>query len=81
MGKPTINLEMYHKGNRKVDIVICRIPGELKHLSSQRNINQLRDSVSSGERKRKSLNRIARYGVAGLPIWDVIYDRRTFWNK
>ena len=33
-----------------------REPPELKHLSRARNINQLRDSVSSGERKRNSLN-------------------------
>ena len=31
------------------------VPGELKHLSTRWKINH-RDSVSSGERKRKSLN-------------------------
>ena len=31
------------------------IPGEVKHSSSQRKINRT-DSVSSGERKRNSLN-------------------------
>ena len=30
--------------------------GELKHLSNRRNINQVRDSLSSGERNGKSLN-------------------------
>jgi hypothetical protein len=34
-------------------------PGELKHLSTRRKRNQKRDSVSSGERKRKSPNREA----------------------
>ena len=37
--------------------------GELKHLSTYRNRNQFRDSVSSGERKRKSPNH------TGLPVW------------
>ena len=32
--------------------------GELKHLSTRRNRNQFRDSVSSGERKRNSPNQI-----------------------
>ena len=36
---------------------------ELKHLSTYRNRNQFRDSVSSGERKRSSPNH------AGLPAW------------
>ena len=31
------------------------VPGEVKHLSTQRKINRI-DSVSSGERKRNSLN-------------------------
>ena len=31
------------------------IPGEVKHLSTQRNRNSI-DSVSSGERTRRSLN-------------------------
>ena len=31
------------------------VPGEVKHFSTQRKINR-RDSVSSGERKRNSLN-------------------------
>ena len=31
--------------------------GELKHLSTRRKINQERDSLSSGERNGKSLNR------------------------
>ena len=30
--------------------------GELKHLSTRRNRNQFRDSVSSGERKRNCPN-------------------------
>ena len=32
-------------------------PGELKHLSTRRKRNQTRDSLSSGERIGKSLNR------------------------
>ena len=41
--------------------------GELKHLSTRRNINQTRDSPSSGERKGNSLNRgdFGLFGVAG----------------
>ncbi len=31
--------------------------GELKHLSNRRKINQVRDTLSSGERKGYSLNR------------------------
>jgi hypothetical protein len=53
-------------------IVLGGIPSELKHLSKMRKINQLRDSVSSGERNRNSLNPVARLGVAGLSIWDEI---------
>ncbi len=38
--------------------VVCgSIRGELKHLSNRRNINQVRDSLSSGERNGNSLNR------------------------
>jgi hypothetical protein len=37
---------------------------ELKHLSTCRNRNQLRDSVSSGERTRKSPNQTLS-GVVG----------------
>ena len=42
-------------------------PGELKHLSTRRKRNQKRDSVSSGERKRKSPNRetLRSCGVVG----------------
>jgi hypothetical protein len=48
--------EAHHEDDRKIEVVMCGIPGELKHLSSLRKINQVRDSVSSGERKRNSLN-------------------------
>ena len=43
-------------------------PGELKHLSTRRKRNQMRDSLSSGERKGKSPNRVglSPRGVAGL---------------
>ena len=37
-------------------IVTRRERGELKHLSTLRKRNQPRDSVSSGERKRRRLN-------------------------
>ena len=44
------------------------VPGEVKHLSTQRKINRI-DSVSSGERKRNSLNlstiAILKEGVIG----------------
>ena len=40
-------------------------PGELKHLSTLRNRNH-RDSVSSGERTRRSRNR--PHSVAGKPM-------------
>src|SRR3954470_8921637 len=44
-------------------------PGELKHLSSQRKRNQMRDSLSSGERKGISPNRVLYGpGVVG-PVW------------
>src|SRR6185503_20076557 len=44
-------------------------PGELKHLSSQRKRNQMRDSLSSGERKGISPNRVLYGpGVVGL-MW------------
>ena len=40
-------------------IAVRREPGELKHLSSRRKRKKTIDSVSSGERKRKSPNRSA----------------------
>ena len=40
------------------------IPGEVKHLSNRRNRKRI-DSVSSGERKRKSPNRELAPGVVG----------------
>ena len=46
--------------------------GELKHLSTCRKRNQFRDSVSSGERTRKSPNQTlsgvvgARYGTIDI---------------
>ena len=48
MGKPNqVNLDYSAKAGGK--------PGEVKHLSSQRK-RKRRDSVSSGERTRNSLN-------------------------
>ena len=41
-------------------------PGELKHLSSRRKRKKTIDSVSSGERKRKSPNRRAWMSGFGL---------------
>lgn len=44
----------------------------MRHLSRRRKIKQISDSLSSGERKGRSLNRKACiYGVAGLAmcIW------------
>jgi hypothetical protein len=46
--------------------------GELKHLSTRRNRNQFRDSVSSGERTRNSPNH------AGLPVWGC---RSPMWDQ
>ena len=40
------------------------IPGEVKHLSNRRKRKRI-DSVSSGERKRKSPNRGLVLGVVG----------------
>ncbi len=46
--------------------------GELKHLSTRRKRNQIRDSVSSGERTRNSPNRTlsgvvgARHGIENV---------------
>ena len=57
MGKPTMN----HYGimvSYTEYIGIRRRPGEVKHLSTQRKRNR-RDSLSSGERKGKSLNFIS----------------------
>ena len=47
---------------------------ELKHLSTYRNRNQFRDSVSSGERKRNSPNHTSLL-VRGCrsPTWDFRY--------
>ena len=59
MGKPrTVNLCERAQCARGV-------PGEVKHLSTQRKRNR-RDSVSSGERKRNSLNRVLRTQVESL---------------
>ena len=45
---------------------------ELKHLSTYRKRNQFRDSVSSGERTRKSPNHISLliWGCRS-PTWDL----------
>jgi hypothetical protein len=48
-------------------VVSGSIRRELKHLSTSRNINQVRDTLSSGERNGYSLNRWDfPIGVAGL---------------
>ena len=47
-------------------IVMRREPGELKHLSNRRKRKKTFDSVSSGERKRKSPNRRACTAGFGL---------------
>ena len=33
---------IYREGNRKIDIAVCGVPPELKHLSRVRKRNQLR---------------------------------------
>ena len=43
------------------------IPGEVKHLSNRRKRKRI-DSVSSGERKRKSPNRGISPGVVGPDV-------------
>ena len=49
------------------------IPGEVKHLSNRRKRKRI-DSVSSGERKRKSPNRELAPGVVG-PRCGILNDR------
>ena len=49
------------------------IPGEVKHLSNRRKRKRI-DSVSSGERKRKSPNRGLVLGVVG-PRRGISIDR------
>jgi len=58
-----------------------REPSELKHLSKMRKRNQ-RDCVSSGERKRKSLNLVHVYMSEGLwePNVGLEFNSRTIWN-
>jgi hypothetical protein len=63
-----------HRFFPKPDLRIIRevkkedaIPGEVKHLSNRRKRKRI-DSVSSGERKRKSPNRRLVSGVVG-PQW------------
>ena len=55
-------------------------PGEVKHLSTRRSRNQIRDSASSGERKRKSPNQ----GACPLGLRDRDTARRmergTVWK-
>jgi len=53
-GNP-IGVASYYPGLSKVGSGSRR--GELKHLSTRRKRNQVRDSLSSGERNGKSLNR------------------------
>jgi hypothetical protein len=66
--------------NRKVEVAIGGVPPELKHLSKVWKINQLRDSVSSGERKRISLNPDLS-GCCRASNMGCNTDRRTLWNK
>ena len=55
-------------------------PGELKHLSTLRNINQVRDSPSSGERTGKSLNLLKQFNRGcGTAIYE-LQDNRTSWE-
>ena len=54
------------------------IPGEVKHLSNRRKRKRI-DSVSSGERKRKSPNRGLVPGVVG-PRRGTAMDRRRNWK-
>ena len=54
------------------DFTSGRELGELNHLSSQRKRKQICDSVSSGERKRKSLNFAFGRRVAGPLLFKFI---------
>ena len=54
------------------------IPGEVKHLSNRRKRKRI-DSVSSGERKRKSPNQKLASGVVG-PRRGISMDRRRKWK-
>ncbi len=56
------------ESNRPVGV----IPGEVKHLSTRRKRNQIRDSASSGERKRKSPN----HGACPMGLRDRAVARR-----
>ena len=54
------------------------IPGEVKHLSNRRKRKRI-DSVSSGERKRKSPNQKLASGVVGLQ-YRLKINRRSIWK-
>ena len=61
MGEPGREERLCHLWMKKI---VKRVkPGELKHLSTRRRRKQSSDSVSSGERKRRSPNRAS--GVEG----------------
>ena len=67
MGKPTHGKRvcLYNVG------YVVREPCEVKHLSSMWKINQLRsnthrDSVSSGERKRKHINYYSLVAIVAI---------------
>ena len=76
-GKPsTVNLYYSAKAGS--------VPGEVKHLSTQRKINRI-DSVSSGERKRNSLNlftiAILWEGVIGTIHLNFLHHAFCLWCK
>ena len=54
--------------------------GELKHLSTCRSRNQFRDSVSSGERTRKSPNRVIYCPGLKDPEMGFMMDSRKVWK-
>ena len=73
MGKPS---RWEHRLPRSEYIGSWSEPGEVNHLSTQRKRKQISDSVSSGERTRKSLNfrSVKPDSVASRGSWDLFGD-------
>lgn len=57
--------------------------GELKHLSTPRKRKKITDSVSSGERKRNSLNfmHVKLQGVVYRVLWGSMAEDLNPWRK
>jgi len=70
MGKPNMGRPYYLAQARGK-------PGEVKHLSNQRKRNRI-DTVSSGERKRQSLNHVLRTQVESFRHGRIRLRRKKF---